>query len=64
MKIIRRKYAKWTNEIGLVLPTIIVYSMEKLARWQFNKLEYIWWITIPVLILIYLCFQFTVSNEK
>jgi hypothetical protein len=63
MKIKRRKYARWSNGIGLVLPTIMVYGFGKLLGTKYNNLEYIWWITISVLILIYLCIQFEITND-
>lgn len=64
MRIERRKYTKWSNGIVLALPSTFTYLFGKLMGTQYNNLEFLWWIVIPLLWIIYFALQFKIVRRS
>ena len=65
MKIIRRNpnLHLYSTILLWVIPTW-TYGMLKLVGAQFNKYEYIWWVTIPLMFIIWLVINYKINNNE
>lgn len=63
MKINRRdKYMSPFATISLwVIPTM-VYSLQKMLGVQFNEYEYIWWVGIPIMFVVWFMINFKITK--
>ena len=58
MKIVKRKYAQPIATINIVLIPLFTYVIGKAGMMQYNEYEWIWWVTIPVLLILWLVINF------
>jgi len=65
MKIKLRESMKGSNIFIVALMPTMTYVMGRVVGVQYNHLEFIWWISIPALWIMFLCLKFKIiKNHK
>ena len=64
MKIEKRFLASPMTTINLWLIPTLMYGVGKLAGTEYNEYEYVWWIGIPTLFLVWGILNFKVVKNK
>lgn len=53
MKIVKRDFAQPLGSVTLWLIPTLSYLIQKVGGIQFNEYEYVWWIGIPVMVVLW-----------
>jgi hypothetical protein len=65
MKITKRAgYQSPTGTMTIWLIPTISYILQKLCGIQFNQYEFVWWIVIPVLFIVWFILNFKVTKDN
>jgi hypothetical protein len=61
MKIVKRNFANLAGSMAIWLIPTMSYLIQKTGGIQFNR-EWIWWVGIPTLILVWLLLNFKIKK--
>jgi hypothetical protein len=63
MRIVKRKYAQPISTITIVLIPLFTYVLGKAGMLVYNEYEWVWWITIPTLFVLWLVINFKTKRR-
>mgnify|MGYP001295683504 CR=1 FL=1 len=63
MRIVKRKYAQPISTITIVLIPLFTYVLGKAGMLVYNEYEWVWWITIPTLFVLWLVINFKTKRK-
>lgn len=64
MKIVKRDFANPAASITLWFIPTVAYTIQKLEGMQFNEYEWLWWVSIPALVILWFMINFKTSSTR
>ena len=62
MKITKRKFVNPVATMNLWIIPTLAYTMQKVGGVQFNEYEWVWWIGIPSLVILWFFINFKIEK--
>jgi hypothetical protein len=62
MKIIKKDFASPILSLNIWMIPVLSYLIQKVGGVEFNEYEWVWWVGIPTLVLIWLVINFKIKK--
>ena len=62
MKIIKREFAWPVATINIWFIPTLTYTMQKVGNTQFNEFEWLWWVAIPSMFVLWFVINFKIKK--